>query len=152
MSKVKIPYEVVKTFAKVINNDLKILADKIANDYGLNKEDLYKLIPDNLTHIEIKTKLDTEFLDVQKITSKNELNKYSLSDLKQICKNNKLQITGNKEILINRIWELCEKDIEIMIDFNKYKSYKTSSKKSNSTSKYTKYKSNLSTYHIVDDN
>jgi len=68
-------------------------------------EDMGNLHSNNLI---LNTKLDIYVFNINSINTKDELieRKYSLSKLKLICKDNKLNTFGNKDVLIDRVWGL----------------------------------------------
>jgi len=151
-NKIEISYELSLLMEKVVKNQLYELAERISVDYDLPLEDIKELIP-KIFETKIENQINSEYIDISNIKYKNELNKYNLVNLKEICKNKKLKITGSKQILIDRIWDsIDKKDEDIDNSVEIFKSYKSKKlRTSSSKNKQTKYKNNSKNYHFVED-
>lgn len=120
----KISDETLELFRKVLENDLKLYGSKLAREKGLDDSVVLDLIP-SVLQIPIIDKINAQYLDTSLLKFKKELNKYSLADLKEICRQKGVKITGTRDELMNRIADhigLVEPTTE---ELDKSKSFKS---------------------------
>lgn len=100
----KISDETLELFKTVLENDLRNYGIQLAREKGLDENSVLSLIP-GILEIPILQKINERYLDTSNMKYRKELNKYSVADLKEICRQKELKITGNREELIERISE-----------------------------------------------
>ena len=89
----------IKKFSLEFNIDEKEIIDKCCNYTNFQlKKNIENVEINNLHRQDVNTYVDN-------IKSKEELKKYKLPKLKFICAEYKLKKTGNKSVLIDRIWD-----------------------------------------------
>tara|TARA_B100001094_G_C18180758_1_gene800743 strand:- start:1720 stop:2076 length:357 start_codon:yes stop_codon:yes gene_type:complete len=89
----------IKKFSLEFNINEKEIIDKCCNNTNFQlKKDIQNAEVNNLHRQDVQTYIDD-------INSKDDLKKYKLPKLKFICSEYKLKKTGNKSILIDRIWD-----------------------------------------------
>jgi hypothetical protein len=98
----KISDETLQLFKKILEDDLKRYAIKISNEQNIDINALLELIPIILDE-PIIDKINLGYRDTSKMRYKRELNRFSLSDLKEIARTNELKISGNRTDLLERI-------------------------------------------------
>jgi hypothetical protein len=89
-------------FKEIIVNDLKEYAKLLSERHSLNYDEIVSLIPEVLDK-PVYTKISSSFHDISNIKYKKDLDKYTLSDLREISKKHCLKTTGKKTDLIDRI-------------------------------------------------
>ena len=100
----KISDDTLELFKTVLENDLRNYGIQLAREKGLDENSVLSLIP-GILEIPILQKINERYLDTSNMKYRKELNKYSVADLKEICRQKELKITGNREELIERISE-----------------------------------------------
>lgn len=120
----RISDETLQLFRQVLEDDLKAYATKISNEQNIDINALFELIPVVLSE-PIMNKINTKYRDTSILHYKKELNKFSLSDLKEIAKSNELKISGSRLDLIDRISEKLDLKDYSQEELDKAKSFKS---------------------------
>ena len=98
----KISDETLQLFKEVLDEDLKKYAKKISIEQNININVLLELIPNVLSEPMVD-KINQKYRDTSHLNYKKELNKYSLTDLKEIAKDNNTTTTGTRSELMERL-------------------------------------------------
>lgn len=113
MSTVNMESYIVDYFKAMLNTNQQDLINKICEDYNLDKDELSRKY---ITPVEINVnaspprQISKSGIDWKVVVSKTELKKLKLPELKAICSDHDLLITGNKSKLIDRVWGINHPD------------------------------------------
>ena len=89
-------------FRQIIEKDLTDYAKVLSNTHNLPLEDIVAVIP-KIMEKPVHTKILSSFHDTTGMVYRSELNKYTLADLREICKHHNLKISGKRSELVDRI-------------------------------------------------
>lgn len=104
---------VMEYLKNMLNGNQQELIDKICEDYNLDNEELNRkyIIPIEIkVNISQSRQVSKSGIDWRVVVSKTELKKFKLPELKAICSDHDLLITGNKSILMDRVWGINHPD------------------------------------------
>jgi hypothetical protein len=89
-------------FRQIIERDLTEYAKVLSDTHKLPLEDIVAVIP-KIMEKPVHTKILSSFHDTTGMIYRSELNKYTLADLREICKHHNLKISGKRSELVDRI-------------------------------------------------
>lgn len=99
---INLPNETLELFRKILENELKIYANEIHKTHNIPLENILSLIPKIMDEPMIE-KISNKYRDTSKLEYKQELNKYTLYDLKHIASVNCVPVSGTKSQLVDKI-------------------------------------------------
>jgi hypothetical protein len=110
--KVSIPKMLGEEFSDILKETQLRMAKEIAETYGIDYNEILKNCIPSMPSIHSKNQYKNNSnsikLDVNSwntVNSIDELSKFTLIELKGILKSVNLKVSGNKNVLIERLWE-----------------------------------------------
>jgi len=97
-----LPNEVLDLFKKTLENELTKYANEIHKSHNIPLDGILSLIP-NIMNEPLIDKISNKYRDTSKLQYKQELNKYTIYDLKQIASINSVPTAGTKSQLVEKI-------------------------------------------------
>ena len=111
-----VPRNLFRGFSEVLREQQLIVATQICEKFGLDLEDVIKSCIPNAPEISTKKKPATsnkknKITDYNDAKSKDDLkSSFKITELKEICKDNNLPLSGSKQKLIDRVWGILHPD------------------------------------------
>ena len=111
---VKIPRNIFQGFSDILREQQLVLAKTVANEFNLQLQDVIsKCLPDvplasidNQVSKSLKPpkSVKPKITDYKEATSQDDLKCFKIPELKDICSENKLPVSGSKSKLMARVW------------------------------------------------
>lgn len=114
--------ETLNIFSKIVENDLVSYANEISKMQNISIDAILPLIPKIMAKPMV-SKISENFRDTSGLEYKQELNRFTIQDLKIIAAKNQLTVSGNKSELIDKISIKIGLREITMCELKKYKSF-----------------------------
>ena len=121
---IAIPDVFCDDFIAIVSDTIGNIANSISNKYNISVSELLSCKPADV-YMAIPKPLD--------ITSKEQLQKYTIAQLHEILSIKGLSLSGSKQVLVERVWNYIN-NIKVDISPNKKKKKKRGSNKSKTNS------------------